>query len=666
MFDSMNRLGRPWIRTLAALCLAGLVAGCGGAGAGAGGSSTSTTSTSVATLVVLTDKVSLPAADGSTSATVTAQVKDASNNVLKNQQVTFSTADTGVSLTPIGTTSLTDSAGQLQVRMDLGSGAAARANRKITVTAASGGVSNTAIVEIIGTRLTITGPDSLTVGSSADYTVTALDGAGAAVPNLPVTVAFAGGTPATSTISTATNGQAKLALTGTTPGNSQVQARATGVEEVSRAITVLGSDTPFRVSSPADGAEVNVNTDQALVVLMRENGAPVVGRPVVIATTRGTVNGGANATVSTNASGEATVTVRSSSAGLSTVTATVFNGSASNSVTSRVNFVSRTPSKLSLSPDPTSISANAIGSSSSTSRLVATVRDATDNPVKGALVTFSAQDPSNGTIHPSTAVSDSSGQAIASFIAGPTSTGPDAVKVTATAFNTNGVVAATDTKSMTVSAVALFIELGTGNTIETVDITTYGMPWSAIVTDANRNPVPGAKVTVSLSAIAFYKGVWVYAGGAWQPRSSANTSALPLRCPSEDRFFPAPDTRRDNNLLDAGEDTNGNTRLDPGSPASVRVTTTDGKTGSDGRATIAITYPRSFGEWVEVTMRVTIATSGTESSVSRTFVLPVVAADVTTQTVAPPNVNAVVPNNDTPAGALVGPYGYRQDCADPN
>ena len=133
-----------------------------------------------------------------------------------------------------------------------------------------------------------------------------------------------------------------------------------------------------------------------------------------------------------------------------------------------------------------------------------------------------------------------------------------------------------------------------------------------------------------------------------------------------DRVIPAPDTRRDNNLLDAGEDTNGNTRLDPGSPASVRVTTADGKTGSDGRATIAITYPRSFGEWVEVTMRVTIATSGTESSVSRTFVLPVVAADVTTQTVAPPNVNAVVPNNDTPAGALVGPYGYRQDCADPN
>jgi hypothetical protein len=666
MFDSKNPLVRPWMRTLAALCFAGFVAGCGGAGAGAGGGSTGTTSSSVSTLVVLTDKVSLPAADGSTSATITAQVKDASNNVLKNQQVNFATSDTGVSLTPMGTTALTDSAGQMQVRMDLGSGAAARANRKITVTATSGGVSNTAIVEIIGTRLTITGPDSLTVGSSADYTIAALDGAGAAVANLPVTVTFPGGTPPTATVSTGANGQAKVALTGTTPGNTEVRARATGVDEVSRAITVLGSDTPFRVASPADGAEVNVNTDQALVVQLRENGVPVVGRPIVVATTRGTVNGGANATVSTNANGEATVTVRSSSAGLSTITATVFNGSTSNSVTSRVNFVSRTPSKLSLSPDPTSISANAIGSSSSTSRLVATVRDATDNPVKGALVTFSAQDPSNGSIQPSTAVTDSSGQAIVSFIAGPTSTGPDAVKVTASAFDTNGNAAATDTKSMTVSAVALFIELGTGNLIETVDITTYQMPWSAIVTDANRNPVTGAKVTVSLSAIAFYKGVWVWGGTAWTPVSSTNTSALPLRCPSEDRFFAAPDTRRDNNLLDAGEDTNGNGRLDPGSPASVRVTTADGKTGSDGRATIAITYPRSFGEWVEVTMRVTIATSGTESSVSRTFVLPVVASDVTTQTVAPPNVNANVPATDTPAGALVGPYGYRQDCADRN
>jgi hypothetical protein len=273
-------------------------------------------------------------------------------------------------------------------------------------------------------------------------------------------------------------------------------------------------------------------------------------------------------------------------------------------------------------------------------------------------VTFSAIDPSNGRIEPGQAVTDASGQAIASFIAGPNSSGQDAVRVTSTVFNTSGAVVASDTKNMTVSAVALFIELGTGNTIEAVDSTTYAMPWSAIVTDANRNPIAGARVTASLVAVSFRKGIWVFNGTSWGPASYDNPTLPPLSCPTED-------TNR-NNLLDAGEDVDGDGRLDPGSPASVRVTSTDGTTGQDGRATLSVIYPRSFGLWAEVTLRVTIATSGTESTVPRTFLLPVLAGDVTSQSVAPPNVNARTPNNANPANALVGPYGYVQDCASPN
>ena len=74
------------------------------------------------------------------------------------------------------------------------------------------------------------------------------------------------------------------------------------------------------------------------------------------------------------------------------------------------------------------------------------------------------------------------------------------MRVTATAFNGQGVAVASDTRNMTVSAVALFIELGTGNTIEAISATDYSMPWSAIVTDANRNPVVGAPVAVAASA----------------------------------------------------------------------------------------------------------------------------------------------------------------------
>jgi hypothetical protein len=655
-FDPMNRLLRRAALALGAVLAAGLLAACGGEGAGAGGSAAGTTGTTASDILLFSDKVSLPGTDGSTSATITAQVKDASNNVVRNQRVVFSTSDSGVALSPVGTTSVTDSAGRMQVTLDLGSTAAARANRVVTVTATSGKASATTTVQVVGTRVSVVGPDSLTVGASSEYTIAAVDATGAGVASLPVTVTFAGGTPASSALTTGANGQVKVTLTGVTPGASAVVATAAGIDPVSRAVNVLGSNTPFRVLSPADGSEVLVNTDQPITVQFQENGAPAAGRTIVVTTTRGTVNGSTSANVVTNANGEVTANVRSASAGQATITATVFSGGTPNSVSSRINYVSRTPSKITLSLDPSSIGANAPGSTSSTSRLITTVRDATDNPVKGALVTFAAQDPSNGSIQPSTAVTDASGQAIASFIAGPTSS--SAVQISASVFNASGTLVATDSKTMTVSAVALFVELGTGNSIEALDATTYSMPWTAIVTDANRNPVSGLPVTVSLTAVSYFKGIWAYSGSSWSPVNYDNATLPLLKCASED-------TNR-NNLLDAGEDINTNGRLDPGSPASVRVTTADGKTAADGRATLAVIYPKSFGEWVEVTMRVTIGTPGTESSISRTFVVPVLAADVTSATVAPPNVNARTPPSANPANALVGPYGYVQDCTNPN
>jgi hypothetical protein len=656
LFERTNGLLRRATLALGALLAAGLLAACGGEGAGAGGSAAGTTDTSAAGILMFSDKASLPGSDGSTSATITAQVKDASNNVVRNQRVVFATSDSGVALSPVGTSSVTDASGKMQVKLDLGTNAAARANRVVTVTATAGTASASTTVQVLGTRLSVVGPDSLAVGGTAEYTVVAVDGTGAGVAGLPVTVTFGGGTPASSSLTTGADGQAKVTLTGVTAGPGTVSATAAGIDPVSRAVTVLGSDTPFRVVSPADGTEVLVNTDQPITVQFREGGAPAAGRTLVLTTTRGTVNGASSANVVTNANGEATATVRSASAGQATITATVFAGGAPNSVSSRINYVSRTPSKITLSLDPSSIGANAPGSTSSTSRLVATVRDATDNPVKGALVTFSAQDPSNGSIQPSSAVTDASGQAVAAFVAGPTSS--SAVQISASVFNGTGALVASDTKAMTVSAVALFVELGTGNSIEALDSTTYSMPWTAIVTDANRNPVSGLPVTVSLAAVNYFKGIWVYGGSSWAPASYDNPTLPPRKCASEDA--------NRNNLLDAGEDLNGNGRLDPGSPASVRITSADGKTGADGRATLAVIYPKSFGEWVEVTMRVTIGTPGTESTISRTFVVPVLAADVTSQTTAPPNVGARTPTTANPPNALVGPYGYVQDCTNPN
>jgi hypothetical protein len=678
-----DKLTSRTIAALVALTATALLSGCGGAGAGAGGTTSGGASGAgqVADIILFADKASLPATDGSTASTVTAQVKDAQNNVVRNQTVSFSTADTGVALSPVGSSTLTDASGRLSVRVELGSGAGARRNRQVPVVATAGGVSRTMTLEISGTKATIAGPDTLSFNTKANYTITVVDGANVGVGDVPLSISFDRGTVTPASARTAANGQVTVEVHASQPGSAQGTLRVEGMDMApQKSIQVLGNDTPFLFVTPADAAQVEVNQDQAVRVRFSRPDTVLSGRPVLITATRGLFGGQTSVTAITDANGEAIATIRSGSAGQSTLTAviTVDSPPATSerlTTSSRVAFVSRIPSKIALSPDPTSIAANAVGSSSSTSRLIATVRDASDNPVAGARVAFTAVDPSGGRIEPGVSITDVDGQATASFIAGPNSTGPNQVVVRASILDTPSIA---EERRMTVSAVALFVELGTGNQAEVLDVTSYRMPWKAIVTDANRNPVVGARVTASLTAVSYYKGIWVWNGTAHVPVRATDPNANPVRCLSEDGTR-SPDPRAPgtpeftvapNNLLDAGEDRNANGRLDPGSPAAVVLESANGVTDANGLASVSVVYPKSFGNWVDVVLRVTIATSGTESFVTREFTLPVVGADVTQQTVAPPNVGATVPDGDPDVppvlwGALVGPYGYRpeQDAA---
>jgi hypothetical protein len=107
------------------------------------------------------------------------------------------------------------------------------------------------------------------------------------------------------------------------------------------------------------------------------------------------------------------------------------------------------------------------------------------NRVSGAVVALSAIDPSGGRIEPGQATTDVDGQAIASFIAGPNSTDPDAVRVRATVLSAPTIF---DENSMTVFAAALFIELGTGNEVDEIGFTSDGYETTRI---SALNPVDG-------------------------------------------------------------------------------------------------------------------------------------------------------------------------------
>jgi len=77
---------------------------------------------------------------------------------------------------------------------------------------------------------------------------------------------------------------------------------------------------------------------------------------------------------------------------------------------------------------------------------------------------------------------------------------------------------------------------------------------------------------------------------------------------------------------------------------------------------LKVIYPKNFGNWVQVTLKVTVGGSnGTESSVYRTFWLPALVDDLKDEAVIPPGAFVA-----TPAGNPVGPYGYIADCQNPD
>ena len=274
------------------------------------------------------------------------------------------------------------------------------------------------------------------------------------------------------------------------------------------------------------------------------------------------------------------------------------------------------------------------------SQLIAVVRDDNDNPVKNVRVDFTAlADPSNGRIEPGFGITDSFGTATASFIAGPTTTGFEAVQLQAKLSDNAGVNASAN---LTVSALELSVRMGTGNElIDTGSLVTYTMPWTTIVADSAGNPVENALITVALRSTQYRKGFWEVVDSKW----SANITGV---CPSEDGNA--------NGRLDVGEDVNGNGELDPGAVAVAQVTEVNGRTDANGLAAIEVTYPKTFGVWVEVELLATITTvSGTEATAQEVFYLTPAAADL-----------ANIANSPPGSSGTTGPFGRSASCTNTN
>lgn len=567
-----------------------------------------------ATVTLQATTTTIPS-DGSFPTTVTAFVRDSSNRFISGVPVTFTSNSGGISVTR-GTTDATGTA-----TADLAS-AGDPTNRTITVTATAATISTTITVDVTGTVLNVTGPSALVLGQTSTYAISLLNSGGKGITGRTVTVTSArGNTLSSNSLTTDVNGRANLGLTITQPGAETLTITSLGL---TRTITVAVNADSFQVTAPAaDGLEIPLGTAQPITVTWLSNGSPVVGQTVNFSTTRGTFNGAVNATASavTNASGQVTVTVQSTNAG-----GGVINALSGTATTSRaVEFVALTAAAIDVQPGTFSLGPN------ESTTITATVRDSANNLVKNKLVNFGLQDITGGTLSAGAATTDSQGRAQVVYRASSSSSGSNAVTITASV--QEGVVTISKSVGLTVGRLAVSISLGTGNTIEEPNVATYKRVYAVSVLDSNGNAVPGVAVTMSILSLTYNKGFRTQTATGW-------TTTVTATCADEDL--------NRNFVLDPGEDFNGDTKLTVGPVASVTGSVT---TDSKGQATVDVIYPQEWAYYLRVRLEAKTTVTGTEFVRAVDFTLDGSATDFNDPKVAPPGMQS--------------PAGIAAVCTDP-
>jgi Bacterial Ig-like domain (group 1) len=621
------------------------LAGCGGSGAGASGgantvdtssssgaaasSSGATGGTPVPTTVkvaILSSSATL-ASDGKTPIDITAIVTSATNLAVADQPVIFSAEDTattsGVRLEVIK--AKTDNGGTATARLFLLSDQSER-DIKVTAKSADALVAQT-VIRVSGNVLTLSGPSQVSFsGTPAQFSVTLKDSSGSPVANKPVTITSSAGN-ATSAVSTTTDasGQAKFTLTGSKAGADTVQVTALGVS-ASRAINVASQSLSINSSALI----IPINTDNPITVSYSVAGGIPATASAAVSTTQGTVSVPSVAL----ASGAASFTVRSASAGPATITAVV-NG---NVATFDVAFVAVAPSKIDIQPSPTIIGPNLGNSTTQRSQIIATVRDVAGNPVANQTVTFTAtQNPSGGKIEPSSALTDFAGRATVAYIAGPNTSPPNGIQISATVVS-NGILSAPT--NLSVSQQGLFVRIGTNNLVEKLDKTFYRVTYGVIVTDATGNPIANAPVQIKIKPVSYALGYW---GPPTIATSGYKDQVFVINPLTSTPWYGSEDVNGDGQCTPS-LDINSDGKLTPG---NVAVAPQNIQTDASGKVEVPVDYQRSYAHWVQVSIEASTTVGGSEGRASDVFLLPIAKDDTAIAAATPGEISPFPYANST-------------------
>lgn len=618
-------------RSALALCVLTL-AGCGGgdgnqlSNSGGSGGTGGTTDTSAKSLEVSASSRQL-GSSGDKPVTISAIAKDVNNNVLKDATVQFSVnneatieADTSTATTGVKTALLTP-------------GLENPENRTVTVTIKSGTLLKTLDIAITGTTLVVDGPARIALNTPTTLTAKLKDSAGKALANETVTINSSLNNALTPTSGsgfvTDANGEIQFTINAAVSGTDTISVSALGVSG-SKTLEISGDD--FTITST--NSEIKVKTPEAISLKWTQNGIAQANKTINLAATRGEIKPAQ--IVTTDAQGLATFYVGSSTAGGTVITATDASTGLSTSLTRE--FIATTPANLNMQVEKELLTPE------SSTNVIAVVKDAADNPVKNQVVVFNLEDTVGGKLSSSTATTDSLGKATIGYTAGNATSAKDGVKISSSLRLTdpNASPVADDYINLTVGGQGLRIVLGEDEKI-TEEGLFYKKSFGVIVTDSAGNPVKDKKVDFALVPLAYAKGSFAPCGVTL---SDGTLSTKPVFVQTESCASEDTDT---DGLLDAGEDLNSSGRLEPTNAATV---TNSAVTDSDGKVLATVIYPQSHALWNKVRLTARILVSGSEYIESTDLVLPVLAADVGSCDISPPN--------------AVSPYGVDASCLTKN
>ena len=562
-----------------------------------------------ATLELFANSIQL-ASSGSDDVELIALVKNDQSVLMEGVDVSFS-AQTGSGVELQLTQPQTEADGTARAVLTSQNDAS---NRTVTITASAGSLSQTVDITITGTEVTINGASSVILNDSVDYTIRVQNSDGESILNQNVVLSAANGTLSATTVNTGANGQATVRYSATTSGQDTITASALNA---SASFTIQVQQDEFNfVNLPTE--EVPLGDVQTITVQWRQDNNPVVGEDITFSASRGQITGSSTAT--TDANGQASIDISSDNAGISSITATATDtsGAVLVSALTQIEFIATTPATIIADASP-----DILGPDGQTSTISAVVRDANGNLVKNSVVNFNVSDVSTGFVSPSQATTDSKGIATTVFTSGSVSSNEDVV-VTASVAEDEAI---SDDVLITVGARAFDIVIGTGNEIEQATPTSYLKRFAVFVSDSAGRPVSGVNLTASVNPTKFSEG-GVYWRGEWlfDSVNSNWVQANITQCANEDINA--------NGILDAGEDTNGDEQLTPGIVGTVTLTN-NGVTDENGYAEIEYRYPENYARWYFAEISVFGQSTGSEAQATTTFLLSILADDISDENVSP-------------------------------